>query len=90
MTAHKCSRSETEEASRLSSADNDSSTSSASNSELAVVNKRAHKSAPIDKIFHVVELCEQVLSHLSMDRKSVHAVSQMVAKLRPTRLCAQR
>lgn len=90
MTAHKRFRSETEEASRLSSTDNDPSTSSASNSELAVVKKRAHKSAPIDKILHVVGLCEQVPSHLSMGRKSVHAVSQMVDKPRPPRLCAQR
>jgi hypothetical protein len=64
MATRKRSRSETEDASRLRSANDDSPTTSTSDSELAVANKRARKSAPIDKILNVVELCEQVLSHL--------------------------
>lgn len=47
-----------------SSADNDSPTTSASNSNPAVTKKRARKFTPIDKILNVAELCEQVLSHL--------------------------
>jgi hypothetical protein len=62
MATRKRSRSETEE----SADDDDSPTTSASNSDLAVANKRARKSAPIDKILNVAELCEQVLSYLPM------------------------
>jgi len=61
MATRKRSRSETEES---ADDDDDSSTGSLSSSELAVANIRARKSAPIDKILNVVELCEQVLSHL--------------------------
>lgn len=66
MATHKRSRSENEDASRLSSADNDSPTTSVNNSDLPVANKRARQSALIDKILNVVELCEQVLSHLPL------------------------
>lgn len=66
MATYKRSRPDTEDAPRLSSADNDSPTASANNSGLATTSKRARQSAPIDKILNVVELCEQVLSHLPL------------------------
>lgn len=66
MKTRKRSRPQTEGASKLSSADDDSSTTSLRNSDLAVANKRARNSAPIDKIPNVVELCKQVFSHVSL------------------------
>lgn len=66
MATRKRSRSDTEDASRPSSAAEDSPTTSASNSDLAIANKRGRKSAPINKIIDVAELCEQVLSHLPL------------------------
>lgn len=66
MATRKRSRSDTEDVSRLASADDNSSTTSASNSDLPVAKKRARQSAPIDNILNVVELCEQVLSHLPL------------------------
>jgi len=66
MATHKHSRSDTEDASKLCSANDDSPTTSVKKSDLPVANKRARKSAPIDKILNVTELCGQVLSHLQM------------------------
>ena len=60
------SRSATEDVSRLISADKDSVTTLEDISRLAIANKSARQSAPVDKIVNVVELCEQVLSHLSL------------------------
>ena len=54
------------DATRPSSADNDSSDTSASKSDLAIASKRARKSAPIEKLLGIFELCEQVLDYLSM------------------------
>lgn len=67
MTTRKRSRPEIEDAPNSRSFNEDSSTTLVNNSELATTNKRARKSAPIDKILNVVELCEQVLSHLPMN-----------------------
>lgn len=66
MASRKRSKPDTEDVSRLSSAADDSPTTSASNSDLIIANKRARQSAPIDKIINVTELCEQVLSHLPL------------------------
>lgn len=64
-TPHR-SGSETEDVSRLISADEESVTTLVDISRLAIANKSARQSAPVDKIVNVVELYEQVLSHLSL------------------------
>ena len=67
MATHKRSRSDTEDASRLSStADDDPFTTPLTSAEFAIANERARKAAPIEKVIGIVELGEQVLSHLPM------------------------
>jgi hypothetical protein len=67
MTTRKRKRSEKMSASKLSAPHDTSSTSSLSNPQVDVATKRIRKSAPIEKLINIFELCEQVLSHLPMD-----------------------
>jgi len=67
MAARKRTRAEKTDASRLKSTHDNSSTTSVSKSAFGVASKRVRKSASIDKILNIVELCEQVLSHIPMN-----------------------
>jgi hypothetical protein len=64
MATRKRSRSDTEDASRPCS-DNNNSTR-VNDSDISLANKRARKSAPVEKLLGVFELCEQVLNYLPM------------------------